>query len=597
MSEAKICTDTAEPLFTRNPVGYLFAAMWRYSRGNRLVVAAFWLMFAVGGIIAIALEPYFIAQILDHVQKKGVSESDIPFITKNLFGIVAVAIGFWCFHGPARVMEIANAFLVRRNHREFFVGGVLSMPMKWHNENHSGEIIDRMEKGSASLHGFAGDTFDVLYVVARLIVTYVVLIHYNFVAGCIATVFLGISIWVTVRFDRILKDRYVQMSKAENKTARDVHDTVTNVATVITHRVQHRVFDRIMCGMDEQASITKTTAKLDETKWFITSVLCACMLVAILCFYFWNAIERKEVIAFGSLFSLYTYTNGLSQVFYRFSGSYSRIVRYRTRAKNAEEVAKEFPTHIAESERLPESWATIRISGLSFGYSTDCPEVVRNINAEFRRGEKVALVGASGTGKSTILSLLRGLYDPTYGVVFVDGVFWPSGLKGFGESVGFMRQTSQILDGTIRYNLTLDAEYTEEQINEAIAMARFDTVVQRLPKGLESRVFEQGVNLSGGECQRLALARSILASFGREIILLDEPTSSLDPVTEKFVLDGIMQRFRKELIICSTHRFDILPQFDRIIVMKNGEIVDCGTYDELMERCSEFVRLKSAKVE
>jgi ABC-type multidrug transport system fused ATPase/permease subunit len=190
------------------------------------------------------------------------------------------------------------------------------------------------------------------------------------------------------------------------------------------------------------------------------------------------------------------------------------------------------------------------------------------------------------------------LYDPTYGVVFVDGEVWPSGLKGFGESVGYMRQTSQILDGTIRYNLTLDAEYTEEQIAEAIAMARFDTVVQRLPKGLESRVFEQGVNLSGGECQRLALARSILASLvRREIILLDEPTSSLDPVTEKFVLDGIMKRFRKELIICSTHRFDILPQFDRIIVMKNGEIIDCGTYDELMERCPEFVRLKSAKVE
>ncbi len=593
MSEVKASTDPG-PLLTRNPVGYLFAAMWRYSKGNQLIVALFWLMFAVGGIIAIALEPYFIAQILDHVQKKGVSESDIPFIAKNLCGIVAVAIGFWCFHGPARVMEIANAFLVRRNHREFFVGGVLSMPMKWHNENHSGEIIDRMEKGSSSLHGFAGDTFDVLYVVARLIVTYVVLIHYNFVAGCIATVFLGISIWVTVRFDRLLKDRYSQMSKAENKTARDVHDTVTNVATVITHRVQHRVFGRIMCGMDEQANITRTTARLDETKWFIISVLGASMLAAILGFYFWNAIEHKEAIAFGSLFSLYTYTHGLTDIFYRFSGSYSRIVKYRTRAKNAEEVAKEFPTQIEKSGRLPESWTTIRISGLSFQYSLDGPKVLHNMTMDIQRGEKIALVGASGSGKSTLLSLLRGLYDPTYGVVFVDGNVWPSGLKGFGESVGFMRQTSQILDGTIRYNLTLDAEYTEKQIAEAIAMARFDTVVQRLSKGLESKVFEQGVNLSGGECQRLALARSILASLGRQIVLLDEPTSSLDPVTEKLALNGIMSRFDAETIICSTHRFDILPIFDKIIVVKDGKILDCGTYDELVQRSTEFIRLKNA---
>lgn len=581
----------------RNPIGYLFRAMWRYSKGNQVIVVLFWLMFAVGGIIAIALEPYFIAQILNHVQKQGVSEQSIPFIAKNLLGMIAVTVVFWFFHGPARVMEISNAFLVRRNHRKFFVGGVLSMPMKWHSENHSGEIIDRMEKGTSALHAFSGDTFEVLYVVARLIVTYVILIHYNFLAGCIATLFLGISICVTMYFDTLLRDRYVQMSKAENQTARDIHDTVTNVATVITHRVQHRVFDRIMGGMDRQADITKTTAQIDETKWFITSVLCSCMLVAVLGFYFWNAITHKEMIAFGSLFSLYTYTYGLSEVFHRFSGSYSRIVRYRTRARNAEEVAQEFPIHIAKSQSLPDSWKHINILGLSFQYSYDSPEVVSSVSMNLSRGEKVALVGASGSGKSTLLSLMRGLYDPTYGIVFVDGELWSSGLKGFGDSVGFMRQTSQILDGTIRYNLTLDADYTEEQITEALAMARFDTVVQRLPKGLESKVFEQGVNLSGGECQRLALARNILASLGRNIILLDEPTSSLDPVTEKSVLEAIMSRFDDELIICSTHRFDILLNFDKIIVVKNGRIVDSGTYDQLVRRSPEFNRLKNAQTE
>jgi ATP-binding cassette subfamily B protein len=140
-------------------------------------------------------------------------------------------------------------------------------------------------------------------------------------------------------------------------------------------------------------------------------------------------------------------------------------------------------------------------------------------------------------------------------------------------------------------NITLGAEYSEKLIRQYSDVACFSEVVDSLPKGYESMIREKGVNLSGGQVQRLALTRGLLASHDKDIILLDEPTSSLDPMNALKVFKNIIERFKGQTIITSVHTLQVLPLFDRVFMFDGGKLVGAGTIPELLLTCPEFKEL------
>src|SRR3989338_7637347 len=151
-------------------------------------------------------------------------------------------------------------------------------------------------------------------------------------------------------------------------------------------------------------------------------------------------------------------------------------------------------------------------------------------------------------------------------------------------------QEPEVFSASIRENITLGLEYTKKEIYDAIGWAEFTSVVGRLPNNIQSVINEKGVNLSGGQKQRLALARALLFSNDKEIMLLDESTSSVDPETEVAIYKNIFGRFKGKTIIASIHKMNLLKYFDRIVMFANGTIVDQGTFDELLARNEKFKR-------
>ncbi|MFA7188429.1 MAG: ABC transporter ATP-binding protein, partial [Alphaproteobacteria bacterium] len=141
------------------------------------------------------------------------------------------------------------------------------------------------------------------------------------------------------------------------------------------------------------------------------------------------------------------------------------------------------------------------------------------------------------------------------------------------------------------YNITVGGKYTKKQINEAISISKFDIVLSRLPKGLKTGLFEKGVNLSGGEKQRLALARGLLAAKGREIVLLDESTSSVDFENEHLIFEHIFKKFKDKFIITSIHKLNMLNYFDEIYVFDNRKIVQHGTLESLKKQPGQFQKI------
>lgn len=244
-------------------------------------------------------------------------------------------------------------------------------------------------------------------------------------------------------------------------------------------------------------------------------------------------------------------------------------------------------------ESLPANWRRIEINNLTFSYAEAKADehLFSNLELTLQRGRAIAFVGESGSGKSTLLAVLRGLQRAQSGEVVCDGVPISGGLQSVGECTTLIPQDPEIFADTIRFNVCMGLQASDAEVLAAIKLARFQSVLDGLPRGLDTNIAEKGVNLSGGEKQRLALARGIFFSKQSDIVLLDESTSSVDVFNERLIYQGLLKLFRDRCVVSAIHKFHLLPHFDEIFVFSRGALVERGGFDELIEKRGEFHRL------
>lgn len=288
-----------------------------------------------------------------------------------------------------------------------------------------------------------------------------------------------------------------------------------------------------------------------------------------------------------------SYLDKISDLFSQFTGLYGWTIRRMFRLLNAEELAKDFTQSSFTNHVLPTGWKQLDIRNLSFSYSSgdDADLHLEDVSMSIRHGETIAVVGETGSGKTTTLKIMRDLYHPKSLELFVDGRDVEQGFEGISRAISLVPQSPEIFARTIMANITLDAEYDHDLVYRYTNMACFTSVAEKLPHGFNSSIKEKGVNLSGGEVQRLALSRGLLASHDKDIVLLDEPTSSLDFATEMTVYRNILKGFKGKTIISSIHRLHLLPMFDKIYMFEKGRIIGSGNFNELLESCPQFAEL------
>ena len=242
------------------------------------------------------------------------------------------------------------------------------------------------------------------------------------------------------------------------------------------------------------------------------------------------------------------------------------------------------------SLKLSDCKGHLSFCDVSFGYEINI-KVLKNISFDAPEGSVTALVGSSGSGKTTIAGLAATFLTPDEGTIKIDGVDLSTvTLDSYRSQLGVVLQDDFLYDGTIRENILFSKSTTNEtELLEAVKASHVDKFANRLEKGLETVIGERGIKLSGGQRQRVSIARAILAD--PRILILDEATSNLDTESELYIQESLTELMRSRTTIVIAHRLSTIRKADQILVIEEGKIVEQGTHDELINKRGRYFKL------
>jgi ABC-type bacteriocin/lantibiotic exporter with double-glycine peptidase domain len=488
------------------------------------------------------------------------------------------------------------------------IGRLFELPLSWHESHHSGATAHRVQQSTAALSGFAQSQFIYLNSAVRLLGPLIALWWVQPLVGLAAVFGFALIVSSVVGFDRAMLRLANEENEAERRYSATLVDTLGNTGTVYALRQARAVAVRLERRLLAIFVPLRRAILLNEVKWCTVDLATRVLNCCLVALFVWLATRGTSTgvvgkpLLLGSLYMVWEYTQQAAGVIASIASHFQTFARQHADYASADVIRKTvIGEPIAPLTATAMDWRRLAIRDLTFRHSSgraDTPTLER-LCFVLERGKRYALIGASGSGKSTLLRVLAGLYPAERVVLTSDG--GPTRVAP-AEIAHLLRtratlipQDAEVYEGTLGENLGLCESVLGPPAPQAYAaaleVACATDFVQPTPLGLEASVAERAANWSGGQRSRVALARGILAAAGSSLVLMDEPTASLDPATESRVYTNLFAQFTGACVVSSIHRLTLLDRFDEVLVMRDGRIVSQGAPDELALTCAEFQRL------
>lgn len=560
----------------------LIHAVWHHGKPWRLTIIGYYCAYIIAEA-SYSLGPYAFGRTIDVLQNFTPDRLHDVVLWLSV-GVLTILV-FWLFHGPARIKEREVALKIQQKFRLKMYEKLTLLPLKWHQDHHSGNTITQINRASVALHRFAENQFVYIETIIRFIASIGFLFWISWPIGLLSIASGALIVGIVIIFDRKLVPLYVTQNEIDNHVGATFFDYISNITTILTLRLGELTRTNLHQRLITIWPFFRKDAILNEMKWASIGILLTIINAIILMGYIIYNLQTTNAIMIGITAMIFRYQWDLNTVFFTLSANYSELVRMDTDIKGLQPILTDIK-HLAHEPHglaVAKQWHSFTIKNLKFSHigATRKEQTFDQLGFTVKRGEKIALIGASGGGKSTLLNLLRGLYPANQVALSIDGVNFDS-LEPLQAITTLIPQDPEIFENTLAFNIALDVTTNPSEIDQAIKLSGFAPVLATLPAGLNTDIREKGVNFSVGQKQRLALARGLFAARFSSLILMDEPTSSVDLPTEKTILTDVIEAFPDAAMLVSLHRLHLLPKFDRIIMLKHGVIIADGPTSSLL---------------
>ena len=456
----------------------------------------------------------------------------------------------------------------------------------------TGKLVQRIENGSSAGRNVVFNFW--LRLIRDLLPTIVFSVYFIWKINKIITYILFVGyMLIFIITNILLKFLYKIKEKILNSEELFNHFLVRGFMEMLVFRMSKQFPSEIKKTRSAKENIVSSKVKMNmihEAFFTIFALLVAMLDIGIL-FYAW----KTKNLTVGSIVALIALIENAYTPIAIFNVLYVQYKLDKASYKRFEEFLdlKE-DNQLRNGDAIHTDIGEISIKNLSFQYEER--KIIDDLSLFIKRGQKIAFVGESGSGNSTVIKILLGLLKYNQGEICL-GDMELSGicLNNLYDRVSYISQDVPVFDGTIKENLVFEKNVAEEQMLDALKEVQLSHLVENLAEGLDTEIGEKGTCLSGGEKQRLALAR--LWFEDSELVILDEATSAMDNLTEENVMKSVMLKMKDKTVIAIAHRLNSIAGFDRIILFREGKIVGQGTFEELLHTDSYFKELYNANVQ
>ena len=480
---------------------------------------------------------------------------------------------------------------------EKFYDKILTFPQSYFDSEISGKIIHQLNRALFTIQNFInGSTNFILPTFLQSIFTIAILAYYNIpIAVLVAILFpiyLSLSYYSTKRWGEreVKKNYYEDISRAR------ITEVVSNIKLVKTSLAENRELNFISDNLNKFNKIFAHQSLTFHKFDFARNLSLIIILLGVNIVAFINTFNGA--ITIGTLVLILQLVNQARRPLFAMSFILTNLQQAESGSKEYFEILdlKGTENYKLDSKVEKLKNPNIEFKKVSFSYEKG-QQVLKNVSFKCLSGDKIALVGHSGTGKTTVVNLILKLYEPTAGNIYLNGKKYKDLTHHFvRNNISLVFQDAELFSSTVAKNVTYAKPNTgKNQIVEALKLANAWEFVNRLPKGINSEIGERGVKLSGGQKQRIQIARAILEDS--PILILDEATSSLDAKNEKEVQEGLENLMRDKLVIIVAHRFSTIQNVEKIIVIDEGKVTDIGSPQTLSKKKGIYSELLRYQIE